>query len=759
MGQTYSNWTIFEAAYDSGPRLGNVWSGTNVTLVTVLSTNETITVPAGTYQAAKLAWCTTWVAFGDWGSDTEITLKTNWFVSGLGRVKEIATQQVTVITNGQLSSNYTNSWQLGLATAYPTTTVQTVPAGLTIVVDGTNYTAPQTFTWAPGSLHTNTASSPQSGGTGTRYIWSSWSYGGGISSTITAGASNTNYTANFTTQYYLTVSGVPPVGGGVSPASGWYGSGSSVGITATTNSNYTFSGWAGAGTGSYTGSNHAAQVTMNGPISETASFSLYAPTAMRVVNSTGSPGGMVSLPIEMVAQGGENEGTGSLTYDPSILTFVSGDVGSGMPSGTTLTSDTSQIGVGRLGFRISAPPGIPASPGTKQVLVVNFSIARAATAANTAIGFGDQPTVRTLLDMNGNPLNVNWNGGTVTLVGATPPTFTPVKGTYTGLFYPTGGVAQPSSGCFTITTTAKSTLSGSLQIGGTRYSFSGKFVSGSSYTQTVKRGKLSLFTVQLQTDPADSDRMMGTVTAADGSWTAALEGDRAVFNRTTNPALQAGKYTLVIPGSPGSASEPGGDGYGTVKVDAAGKITLVGSLADGTKISQSAVLSKNGEWPLYVPLYSGKGSILSWINYATTATSDLSGDLSWIKPPMPTAKYYPGGFTLEANATGSQYNPPAKGTAVLNISNGQIVLTGGGLGEGIVNYVTLGANNRVTSTSKASLTFTLSSGAFRGTVPNPAGGRSKAISFGGVVLQNQTLGKGYFLGSGQSGEVLFSGAP
>ena len=55
-------------------------------------------------------------------------------------------------------------------------TVQTNPAGLSFTVDGTTYTSAQTFSWQPGSSHTIATTSPQSGGTGVRYVWTNWSW-------------------------------------------------------------------------------------------------------------------------------------------------------------------------------------------------------------------------------------------------------------------------------------------------------------------------------------------------------------------------------------------------------------------------------------------------------------------------------------------------------------------------------------------------------------------------------------------------------
>jgi hypothetical protein len=148
-------------------------------------------------------------------------------------------------------------------------TVQTNPAGRTFSVDGTSYTSAQVFSWQPGSSHTIATTSPQNGATGVRYVWTNWSGGGAISHTV-APTTNKTYTANFNTQYYLTMT--HGTGGTVSPASGWRASGSTVSITATPASGYSFTNWTGSGTGSYSGTNNPASITMGGPISEMATF-------------------------------------------------------------------------------------------------------------------------------------------------------------------------------------------------------------------------------------------------------------------------------------------------------------------------------------------------------------------------------------------------------------------------------------------------------------------------------------------------------
>jgi len=197
--------------------------------------------------------------------------------------------------------------------ALPSIMVTTSPSGRQIVVDGITHTAPQTFTtWTPGSQHTIGVSSPQSGTTGTQYVYSSWSDNGAQTHQITTPSTNTTYTANFTTQYYLTMTA--GTGGSVSPSSGWYDSGQNVQIQATPNSGYSFSTWTGSGSGAYTGTNNPATVTMSGPITETTNFTVTPTVYTLTVNSV--PTGAVIM-VSPADNNGDSNGTTSFTrqYD------------------------------------------------------------------------------------------------------------------------------------------------------------------------------------------------------------------------------------------------------------------------------------------------------------------------------------------------------------------------------------------------------------------------------------------------------------
>jgi len=183
----------------------------------------------------------------------------------------------TLLSNGEVlvaggNSNAGSSTSAELYMPTPTiqVTVQTNPTGLSFTVDGSTYSSTQMFSWGSGSSHTIATTSPQSGGSGVQYTWTRWSDSGAISHTV-APTTNKTYTATFRTQYYLTMT--HSTGGTVTPASGWKNSGAVVSIHAIPTSGHSFTGWTGSGTGSYSGTNNPASITMSSPLTETANFS------------------------------------------------------------------------------------------------------------------------------------------------------------------------------------------------------------------------------------------------------------------------------------------------------------------------------------------------------------------------------------------------------------------------------------------------------------------------------------------------------
>jgi hypothetical protein len=165
-------------------------------------------------------------------------------------------------------------------------TIATNPAGLAITVDSVAYVAPQTFSWTAGSTHTISSSSPQ--GSGTRYVFSSWSDAGALSHTITTPSAATTYTAQFTTQYLLTTAVSPSGAGSVSAsptsANGYYTAGTSVQLTATPGSAYSFISWSG----DVTSTSNPQSLSLTAPKSVTANFGSHRPAVVSVNPASGA---------------------------------------------------------------------------------------------------------------------------------------------------------------------------------------------------------------------------------------------------------------------------------------------------------------------------------------------------------------------------------------------------------------------------------------------------------------------------------------
>jgi hypothetical protein len=344
-----------------------------------------------------------------------------------------------------------------------------------------------------------------------------------------------------------------------------------------------------------------------------------------------------------------------------------------------------------------------------------------------------------------------------------PNPFLAVRGSYNGLFRQTNRF-QEGSGFFTLTLTTNGAYSGSLKPGSSGYALSGRFDVAGRASQVVSRPGASPWGVGMELDFA-AQQLHGWVSnRVSGGWVAGLLADRAGFDARTNPATQyVGNYTLRIPGD---TNEDGtvslGEGYLTLSVDVGGKMAFSGSLADGTSVGPGSVpVCQEGYIPLYVPLYSGRGSVWSWLGFdASQPANGLAGRLSWIRPARAGA-YYPAGLTNEVVAEGARYTPPASNSSrVIQLTNGVVTFDGGNLAEPLMNAVLLTPTNTVidlTLTNKLSLSLTMSNGTFMGSVLEP--GRSKSNIFKGVLLQDENSGYGYFLETNRSGRMLFRPVP
>lgn len=335
-----------------------------------------------------------------------------------------------------------------------------------------------------------------------------------------------------------------------------------------------------------------------------------------------------------------------------------------------------------------------------------------------------------------------------------PSPFLPIQGRYNGLFYEADQVRAYSAGAFTVYSGAHGVYSGRLQLGAKYYSFSSRLNLQCQGSNAIPRLRTNSLALQLWFGTGDqADQLLGRLT--DGAWTANLVGDRAVFDARTNRAPWAGLYTLILPGEDGNPALPAGDGFGSLRVSTNGLAQFSGTLADGTKVSQSASVSRTGLWPFYVPLYSGQGSALSWLAFTNRPGDDLNGLMNWIRHTNMLSGYYRSGFTNQLQAVGSVYQPPLGATNhVLDLTNATVAFSGGNLSADFTNRISLGLSSRVSNldSNRLSLSFSLASGTFQGSVSEPSTRKSR--SFSGAVFQKLNRGHGLLLGTNQTSRVL-----
>jgi hypothetical protein len=346
--------------------------------------------------------------------------------------------------------------------------------------------------------------------------------------------------------------------------------------------------------------------------------------------------------------------------------------------------------------------------------------------------------------------------------------FTGIDGVYSGLFSPAGGVTEESSGFITaaIPAASRGAYTARLLLDGGSYPFSGTFDLSGNAEQTIVRPGKTPVTVYLQLNlAAPDDQMTGNVNEdVTNGWISTILADRAAFDARRNPATNyAGRYTLIIPpsGIP-LTNEPGGYGYATLTNNLAGNVAISGRLADGAAISQSVAISKDGNIPLYVSLYSRQGSLLGWLTLTNNPSNNpaqtiLGANLSWIKNPGKAGTLYDGGFTnVNLAAFGSLYIPPQTGGNVLSLTNGTLTLSNANLGGSLIYSNLTVAGNKLVNNGPGTLSGVIAPASGVLTLTFRAAGANADLEAKGVILQGDspTNAAGWFLDAGQSGFFL-----
>lgn len=164
---------------------------------------------------------------------------------------------------------------------------------------------------------------------------------------------------------------------------------------------------------------------------------------------------------------------------------------------------------------------------------------------------------------------------------------------------------------------------------------------------------------------------------------------------------------------------------------------------------------------LFAPLYlSRTGWLFGTLRTEFLPASDVTGILRWHKTEAPGDSLYPAGFDVQLNATGGLYSPPAVGKRMLTYSNpinseADFTLTNGNLESPLSWQATVDFNDVVTlvnNSANVKLKLNRATGKITGNFLHPSGNTSR---FSGVVNQKLNRGKGFFLGTDESGAFEF----
>lgn len=376
-------------------------------------------------------------------------------------------------------------------------------------------------------------------------------------------------------------------------------------------------------------------------------------------------------------------------------------------------------------------------------------------------------------------------------------------GDFNGLVSPHAGTASSNStnGAMKLTLTKTGSFSGTLQIDGFKLTIpasqftgdgNGRFGVNATSTLLVARGtaKPSLELGNVKWNSV-ANTITGTVKQYYRSAVIAQSDftlDRAAFSAAnkfaTAPYLNfGGSYTVILQAKDQTnglttADYPQGDGVGNITITNAGLVTLSGKLADDTAITASAPLSTSLKAPLFVQLYSTKGSFTALVKLDSGAVdTDLTAiDSLWFRPWQNAVQWYPWGWEegVKVDLLGALFDKAKTGGVIPGLpgaaattANAELVFNGGLLDSEIDADVNISPTNVVKTLDSGSvpassfkLTLATAKGDISGTFTHTDG--TKPAYVGKVYQKGPHAGAyGYFMtakpktidGLGQSGSV------
>lgn len=341
--------------------------------------------------------------------------------------------------------------------------------------------------------------------------------------------------------------------------------------------------------------------------------------------------------------------------------------------------------------------------------------------------------------------------------------FEDIGGAYLGLAQAEADTHE-TKGLLRATVSTAGSFSGSLLLGGQSHRLSGKFDSNGYWTGQIRRPRQAPLAALLMLDPS-SESLSGIVAGQD--FNSAILADRAVYHARDNPAPQIGTYTFAVEPDAAALLAPVGYGAGTLVVDGAGRTRLSGRLADGSAVTFTGHVSRNGAWPLYVPLYGRSGSIAGSGLFADLHDSDTSGRFFWYKPSRPRDARFKDGFMSRPTLFAQRYvRPPLTASRLLpqwDATNGvgTLRLAGPDLLTELIQPVTWQVGNQLTTDGSViegvRWSPTANTGLFSGSFIDPQ--TMRRFPMNGALLQKTGEGLGWFEGPNSTGAVLLEPTP
>ena len=110
---------------------------------------------------------------------------------------------------------------------------------------------------------------------------------------------------------------------------------------------------------------------------------------LRVVSVATQPGQQVTVSFILDSLGNEASASFTVTFNQLILSNPVAALGNGVPAGTTILTNNSQVGNGRLGVLVATPNSYTA--GARQIITITFNVAANAPIGLTPVAFSDTP--------------------------------------------------------------------------------------------------------------------------------------------------------------------------------------------------------------------------------------------------------------------------------------------------------------------------------------------------------------------------------